>query len=321
MEKKFKNILTLGIDSSSLDSHHWNRIDSLTERRVSLSGDSKEIYQELSGTDCLLVAFGIPVTRELITAAPNLKYIGVMATAYNMIDVVYAREHNISVCNLIDYCTEAVAEFSFAVILDHLRQLDKLKKMTKTTKYSEVKTISIANMHIREIKNSIFGVIGLGHIGGRVAQIAAAFGADVRYHARSEKCSPYKFEKDLVNLIAQADFISINLPLTRETKNIINATHIKRIKHGVVVLNTSPMELIDISAMMERLSCGDITFIFDHFDPPFEKRYPQFSRYKNCHAYRMVGYITDESTLMKQKIFVENVESFLFGKPQNIVSY
>ena len=125
---KFKKITTIGISETSLNSEYWKKLDSLVEKRISLAKDSSDIKAELKDTDCLLVnPFAFKVDKEIIDMAPNLKYIGVLATAYGKVDYEYAASKNIIVCNIPGYSTEAVAELAFGVILENIRDLEKAK--------------------------------------------------------------------------------------------------------------------------------------------------------------------------------------------------
>ncbi|MBW3019647.1 hypothetical protein KY329_05715, partial [Candidatus Woesearchaeota archaeon] len=119
---RFKKILTLGINDASLDRKYWTKIDDSADKRVSLPKDSPKLMEELTDTDCLLVnPFVFKVDKGIIDAAPNLKYIGVLATAFGKIDCGYAASKNIVVTNIPNYSTEAVAEFVIGAILENLR--------------------------------------------------------------------------------------------------------------------------------------------------------------------------------------------------------
>ncbi|MEN9557807.1 MAG: hypothetical protein RL141_176 [Candidatus Parcubacteria bacterium] len=310
---KFKKILTIGIGASSLDAKYWESIDELGGQRVELPKDSPEIHTQLADTDCLLVAFGIPVTKEMIDIATNLKYIGILATAHGKVDTEYAKKKGIPVSNLAGYSTEAVAEFSMAVILESIRRLEEGKERGRTGNYSE------EGLTAREIRGSIFAVIGLGSIGKRVAEIANGFGADVRYWSRQKKDVPFTYQ-DVDMLIAEADFISLNVAQTPETEMFLNKHRIQSLKSGAVVLNTVPMECVDVDALAERLAVGDITFIFDHSDETPEEIMTKLSQFKNCIIYPPMAYITNEARIAKQRIFFENIEHFLDGSPTNTVN-
>ena len=179
---RFKKILMIGINESKLDSEYWKKIDVLTEKRVNLPKDSPAIMKELSDADCLLVNFGVKVGKEHMDSAPKLKYIGTFSIAYGIIDTEYARKKGITVCNLDGNTTkEAVAEFIFGAILEHIRELERGKKQAREGNYSEVGFVAT------EIKNKLFGILGLGRIGTSVAEIALGFHADVRYWSRNRK--------------------------------------------------------------------------------------------------------------------------------------
>jgi len=311
---KFKKTLIIDIDKPKLDSDYWKRIDSFTNKRVNIPKDSPEIKKQLTDTDCLLVNFGIKVDREDIDNAPNLKYIGVLATASGKIDIEYTKNKGIPVCTIPGYSTESVAEFVFAVILEQIRELEKGKRQAREENYSETGFSAI------EIKNRIFGIFGLGNIGSRVAEIALGFGADVRYWSQNRKKEfeekGIKYE-DADNLIPKCDFLSLHFAQTKDTENFLNKNRIQSIKKGAVVINTTPMELVDIDALEKRLQNRDITFILDHSDEMAAEDVKRLLQYKNCIIYPPIAYISEEARIAKQEIFVGNIEKFLKGPSTN----
>ncbi|MFH0711258.1 MAG: D-isomer specific 2-hydroxyacid dehydrogenase family protein, partial [Candidatus Aenigmatarchaeota archaeon] len=286
-------------------------------KRINVSKDSPEIKVQLTDTDCLLVGFGTKIDKQVIDSAPRLKYIGMLGTGYGNIDTDYAKSKNIVVTNVPGYSREAVAELVFGMILDHIRELEKAKKRANEKDYSD------SGYDASEIKNKLFGIIGLGRNGGRVAEIALGFGADVMYWSRNRKrdfeSKGVKFE-DADSLIAKCDFLSLHLSLNDGTKNFLNEKCIQKIKSGCVVVNTSPMELVDINALEKRLGKGDITFILDHSDEMNEGDLSRLSKYENCVIYPPIGYITKEAIIVKQEIFTKNIENFLKGSPTNKVN-
>jgi len=316
---KFKKILIIGIGKDSLTKETWGKIDRLTEKKVLLPADSKDIQKHLPTTDCLLVSFGITVDKEIIDRAPNLKYIGALSTGYGRIDDAYAAKKGIVVCNIPGYSTEAVAEFAFAIILEHIRELERGKGQARKGDYSEATFFGVS-----EIRGKKFGVIGLGQIGGRIAEIAHdGFEADTRYWSRTRK---KKYEKKGIKyqkvevLIKESDFLSLNLAYNKETEHFLNSERVKLIKPGAVVINLAPMELVDIKALEKRLKKGDITFILDHSDELSPANSRRLSKYKNCIIYPPIAYTTREATVAKQEIFFQNLENFLKGKPTNKVN-
>ncbi len=313
---KFKKILSIGVDENKLSSDYWKRIDTLADNKVILPKDSSGIKENLKDTDCLLVNFGINVTKEDIDSAPNLKYIGILATAFGKVDAAYAKSKGIVVCNLPGYSTESVAEFTLAAILETIRGLEEGKKRGRAGNVSE------EGISAMEIKGKVFGVIGLGNIGTRVAELAQGFNADVRYWSRNKKpeaeTKGIKYE-ELDSLISNATFLSINLAQTPDTEKILNQGRFQSLKEGSVVINTAPMELVDLDALVERLKKEDITFIFDHSDEMAEEDLKKLLPFENCIVYPPMAYITKEAALNKQEMFTSNIENFLNGTSKNVV--
>ena len=313
---KFKKILLINIPEQSLGEEYWKRIDKLSSQRVSLPKDDPKILKELKDTECLLVSFGLVVDKNMINAAPNLKYIGVLATAFGKIDIDYAKKKKVVVCNLAGYSTESVAEFSIAAILETIRGLEEGKKRARSGKYDETGILAW------EVKDKIFGVIGLGSIGRRVAEIAQGFGADTRYWSKNRKKDAEKRGiryESLDSLIQKADFLSINLAQNKDTEGIFNKTRFDNVKEGGVIVNTAPMELVDLDGLMQRLKKGDITFILDHSDEMNEEDLKKISKFESCIVYPPMAYITKEAAINRREMFTSNIENFLKGKPQNTV--
>ncbi len=313
---KFNKILLVGIAEAMLAPTYWKRIDALTSKKVFLPKDSLKIKEELKDADCLLVNFGVTVSKEDMDNAPSLKYIGVLATAYGKIDVVYAAKKKITVCNLAGYSTESVAEFVIAVILETIRGLEEGKRRGRSGNYSE------AGISVVEIKSRVFGIVGLGTIGLRVAELARGFGAEVKYWSRSRKMDAekkgIKYE-ELDRLISEADFISINLEQTKETENFFSKDIFAKVKSGAVIINTAPMDLIDIDGLVSRLKNKDITFILDHSDEMNGSDLKKISKYENCIIYPPMAYISKEAGIRRQEMFTSNIEAFLKGILRNTV--
>ncbi len=314
---KFKKLLLIGIDNQKLEPAFWKRIDAVTEKRVFVPKESPEIKRQLADADCVLLSLGSKFDKQDIDTASKLKYVGMLGTGYGRIDTAYAKTKGIVVTNIPGYSTEGVAEFVFAILLEHLRDLEKGKAQARAGDYSEF------GLGVKEIKRKVFGILGLGRIGSRVAEIALGFGADVRYWSRNRKTEiekkGAKYE-DADSLIKNSNFFSLHFALAKETENFLSAERIQKIKSGAVVINTAPMELINIPALENRLAKGDITFILDHSDEMSAEDSKKLSKHKNCIIYPPGAYLTKESTQLKQEIFVSNVENFLRGTPTNKVN-
>lgn len=314
---KFKKVLTINIAKFKLEDKYWKKISEISERQVDLEKDSLEIKNQLKDTDAVLIGFGVKIGKEEIDSAPELKYIGSLATGFGGVDIEYAKSKNIVVTNIPGYCTEAVAEFVIAMILDLLRELQRGRDQVRVENCSE------AGFSPTEIKGKKFGVLGAGRIGSRIAELAKAFGAEVNYWSRNIKENlenqGIKFE-DAETLISNSDFLSLNFSLSPETNEFLSEERIEKIKSGAVVVNAAPMELINLDALEKRLQKGDITFILDHADEMSSENLARFLKYKNCVIYPPIGYVSKEASIAKQEIFIDNLEKFLQGTPINRVN-
>ncbi len=310
---KFQKLLIINISDSALDSTYWQQLNALAETIVKVPKDDPSIMSELVDTDGLLVNFGIDVTKAMVDTALNLKYIGVLATAFGKIDIEYAASKNIPVCNLAGYSTESVAEFTIATILENIRDLEEGKQRGRSENYDE------SGIFAREIKGSNFVVLGLGDIGSRVAELAKGFGANISYWSRKSRNEIYNYG-EIDEVIAKADFLSINLAQAPETEQILSAERINTLKPGAVVVNTAPMELVDINGLATRLAKGDMTFILDHSDEMTKEELAKLQPYTNCIIYPPIAYITEEARQAKQNMFIGNAKSFLEGKIVNRVN-
>lgn len=317
---KFKKILMLGYADTDLGAEHWRRIDSLCQEKVRLPKDGPEIQKHLATCDCLLLKLGMSADKDTIDRASNLKYIGIFGTGVGRIEMKYAAKKGIAVCNIGGYYVEAVAELTFALILEHLRDVARANAQARMGNFDES-----SYFYTSEIRGKMFGVIGLGHVGGRVVEIAKdGFDADIRYWSRNRK---QKYEakgikyQTIATLLKECDFISLNLACVKgETENFLNAERLSQVKSGAIIINLAPIDLVDTNALENRLKVGDITYIMDHSDDLSAEDAKRLASYGNCIIYPPIGYTTKESSLLKKEMFVENLENFLKGKPTNKVN-
>ena len=312
---KFKKAILINIADSLLDQKYWDKIDGLVETRISIDREDPELHDKIKDADLLLLGFQVPIGKDIIDAMPNLKLISILATAYGTVDLEAARAKGITVCNIADYSTEAVAEFTIAAILYELRG------MAEAIRRREDGDWNFTGIRARELKGSRFGVIGLGNIGNRVAELAEGFGANVSYWSRSKKEVNFKYEDDLNSLIANNDIISINVAETDDTIDLLNSDNIPLIPKGGILISTVPATVVNTEALTSRLAKKDITFIFvNHPRPSLEPELAKINDFTNVTGYPAIGFITDEAIIAKQESFIANLENFVNGNPQNIVS-
>lgn len=303
----------MDFNGSEMADNEWQEIDALAEKRVLISGDAAAEHKD---SEVLLVKLGAKVGKDLLDKFPNLKYVGMLGTGYGGIDTEYAASKDITVTNIADYATEAVAEFTFGILIEWCRGLGRGLKLAWDGTYEDDKPGM-------EIKGKKFGVIGLGDIGLRTAELAQAFGADVSYWSRTlKKDAEAKgiHYAELDKLLANSDIISLNLALNPETEGIINAGRVALIRQDAIFINPSPMELIDFDALVRRLKKQDMVFMLDHSDEMSKEQLEQLKPLNTCRVYPAIAYLTREASALKKRIYIDNLKNFLEGKPTNKVN-
>jgi len=309
---KFKKAVFVNIADSHFEQKYWDQIDELIESRVSLEREHPKLMDELQDCDCLCLGFQVPVGKDVFDAAPNLKLINILATAFGTVDLDEAAKRDIPVCNLADYSTESVAEFTIAAILYEIRNIEEGLKRARSGNYD------FSGIKAKELRNSNFGVIGLGSIGNRVAELAAGFGANVSYWSRNEKDTSFK-RQDLDELLSSCAYISVNVAEATETTGLLNSDNLSLIKPGSVLISTVPPPIVDTDALVKRLAKNDMTYISDHPDEMTEEELAKIKDFENCVLYPPIAFVSDEAQIAKQTIFIANMSGFLGGNVQNKV--
>jgi len=305
----------LGFSGDELEDSYWTELDDLTNKRVLVASEAE--LDDNTDAEGLLVKLGAKVPKELIDKLPNLKYIGMLGTGYGGIDVSHAASKGITVTNIADYATDGVAEFTFGILIEWCRGVSRALGLAWDGVYEDDEHPGM------EIKGKKFGVIGLGNIGKRTAELAQAFGCDVTYWSRTRKqdveAKGIKYQ-ELDGLLTNSDIITLNLALSPETEGIITADRIKKIKHDAIFINPSPMELINFEALVSRLKQNDMVFMLDHSDEMTEEQLKVLKPLDRCKVYPAIAYSTREANQLKKRIYVDNVKNYLDGKPINKVN-
>lgn len=314
----FNKMLMLNYKEADLEQPYWNRIDKISAAKVLISADDPSVATHLVDTDCLVVKLGMAVDRTMMDKAPSLKYIGVLGTGFGRIDVNYASQRGITVCNVAGYSTESVAEFGIGVLLQFFRDLSRAQEEGRKGNYSE------ASFMGTDLRNKSVGIIGLGRIGGRFAELLArGFGADTRYWNRTRRQVDEGVGtryQEVEDLLREADIVSLHLAYNPATEGFLSSTRLQLIKPGAILLNLSPMELVNFDALEQRLEKGDITLIIDHADELTDQQAQALSRHPNCIMYPPIANITSEASAARQDVFVGNLENFLARSPTNKVN-
>lgn len=262
-----------------------------------------------------------PLTKETLAQLPKLKYIGVLATGYNIVDIEAARELGITVTNVPSYSTSSVAQFVFALILAFCHRVELHSDAVRDGEWSNSLDFCFTKAPLMDLENKTIGIIGYGRIGERVAQIAKAFGmrvlvAESRYSSTQNDVPRVSWERVFI----ESDFISLHTPLTEATKEMINADVLKLMKPTSYLINTGRGPLIKEQDLAAALNDGQIAgAALDvlSVEPPSADN-PLLTA-KNCIITPHIAWATLEARQRLMVITVDNVRSFLDGNPINVV--
>lgn len=223
------------------------------------SNDKNEIIKRAKDAEILLVCYA-KITREIIENLPKLEYIGVLSTGFDNIDLNACRERNIAVTNVPSYGTEAVAQFALALLLEITSRVGHHDREIKNGRWEKAGFWYFGDYPLIELYGKTIGIIGLGKIGLAAAKIYKAMGMEVLAYNRSESDKAKEVVKyvNLDEIYEKSDIIDLHLPLTKDTRNIINEDSISRMKDGVIIINTARGPLIDEKALMAGLDSGKV---------------------------------------------------------------
>lgn len=299
----------------------WAGFEALGEVVVYDRTAPEDIISRATGANAVIVNKTVLSAQTIAALAPQLKYIGVLATGYNVVDVAAAKENGIPVCNIPTYGTQAVAQFVFALLLELCHHVGDHSKDVKNGEWSKCPDFCFWNTPLIELCDKTFGVIGFGRIGQATARIAAAFGMKIVAFDSYVKESDFASMVSLDELLACSDVISLHCPLFDETKGIINATSIAKMKDNVMIINTSRGPLIDEAALAEALQSGkvagagiDVVSV-----EPIADNNPLLAA-PNCIITPHIAWAPKESRLRLMNIAVDNLKAFISGNVQNKVN-
>lgn len=262
------------------------------------------------------------LTREIILNAGNLKYIGVLATGTNVVDLAAARERGVTVTNVPAYATESVAQLTFALLLELTTRVGEHAQSVRSGDWSRSPDFCYWKGPMLELSGSTLGLIGFGHIAQAVARIGLAFGMKVIVNVRKARPDlPGICFVDQETLFRQSDVVSLHCPLTTETERLINFERLGWMKPTAFLLNTGRGGLIDEAALANALNAGQISgagLDVLSTEPPSPENPLVLA--KNCIITPHVGWATHAARSRLMQAAVENVAAFLNGTPQNIVS-
>lgn len=290
-----------------------NRIDFAPEHVIRTIGDAEIIFTNKT-----------PLPKGVLEKVPSVKYIGVLATGYNVVDTVAAKELGITVTNIPTYGTTAVAQFTFALLLEMCHHVgahgDAVKKGDWTTSVD----FCFWNYPLIELAGKTMGLIGFGRIGQATAKIAQAFGLNILAYdshqdpaLESETCK----YATLGELLERSDIISLHCPLFDSTKGIINKESIAKMKDGVMIINTSRGPLVVEQDLGDALDSGKVAgAAVDVVSSEPIAAGNSLLKAKNCIITPHIAWAPKESRTRLMDIAVGNLGAFLKGSPVNVVN-
>ena len=262
------------------------------------------------------------INREMMAQLPQLKYIGVLATGYNVVDIEAAHERGIIVTNVPAYSTESVAQMVFAHLLTVTNRTEHYAIQNRQGRWSKNPDFCYWDFPHLELAGKTFGIVGLGNIGRRVAEIALAFGMKVKaLTSKSADTLPACIEKaDLEVLLATSDVISLHCPLTDTTRHLINRDTLSKMRPSAILINTGRGPLVDDQAVASALAKGQLAaFCADVLtEEPPKANNPLLNQPK-AFITPHIAWATEEARSRLLQVAISNVRAFLNAKPQNIV--
>lgn len=321
MKEKLKAVILDGYTENPGDIS-WENIEKLVDLTVYPRTPQEEVFERAKEADILIVN-KVPVTRELITGLPNLKFVATLATGYNQIDCEALKEKGIPVSNIPAYSTNAVAQMVFAYILELINKVSEYTADVKSGTWSKCDDFCYWNSPLYELDGKTLGIIGFGKIGKRVSEIANAFGMKTLAYTPSGKKDGVEnvVFTDMDTVIKTSDFITVHCPLTESTKNLIDAEFISKLKSNAFIINTARGGVTNEHDVAEALKNGKLagygTDVLST-EPPSPDN-PLLSA-PNCLITPHIAWAAFETRLRLMGILEENIKAFLNGAPVNVVN-
>ena len=300
----------------------WKEFENIGEITVYDRTSPSEVVERALGSEAILTNKTV-LDGETLRRLPGLKYIGVLATGYNVVDIAEARRLGIIVTNIPAYSTMSVAQKVFALLLAVTDRVEHYALENRNGKWSHNPDFCWWDTPLTELAGKNFGIIGLGNIGMAVSRIALAFGMNVlAYTSKEQEHLPDGVTKtELTDLFSRSDIISLHCPLTEKTQHIINASSLKLMREGAILINTGRGPLIDEKAVAEALEegklyafCGDVLST----EPPSEEN--PLLKAPRSFITPHIAWATLEARTRLMDIAYSNLKAWAGGNPRNVVN-
>ena len=264
-----------------------------------------------------------PITEEILDACPDIRFIAVLATGYNIVDVRAARRHGIPVANVPGYAGPIVAQATIALMLEVFSKVGIHDASVHRGDWTKTPYFCYTCGPILEVAGKTLGIIGLGDIGTRVARIASAMGMKILAHTRTERpvdLPDFRYGT-LEEVLSEADVLSLHVPLFPETERLIRKETLQLMKKEAVLINTSRGGLLDEQAVADALNSGRIAAaaLDVLVEEPMDPSCPLLTA-KNCIITPHIAWASDDAISKIKKVTHENVQAFLNGEELNVVN-
>jgi glycerate dehydrogenase len=321
MNKHTMNIVILdgyGLNPGDLS---WDAFEALGACTVYPRTAPEEVVSRALGADVLLTNKTV-LTAAHMAALPTLKYIGVLATGYNVVDLEAAHARGIVVTNIPAYSTDSVAQMAFAHLLHITQRVGHYAQENARGRWASSADFCYWDYPLTELAGKVCGIVGYGHTGQATARIALAFGMQVRvYTSKPQSALPAGVLKStLEDVFAQSDVVSLHCPLTPDTHHLVNAAHLATMKPTAILLNTGRGPLVDEAALADALSAGRLRAAGVDVlatEPPAADN-PLLSA-PNCFVTPHIAWATLEARTRLMHIAADNLQAFLRGEEKNRV--
>jgi len=309
------------LNPGDLSWHGFEELGEVTVYDRTSYTDKQEIIERIGDAEAILTN-KTPITADVLKACPQLTYIGVLATGYNVVDLAAAKEQGITVTNIPSYSTNAVAQATFALLLEVTNQVGHHNRSVHQGDWQTSKDFSYWQTPLMELAGKTIGLIGYGAIAQAVATIAHAFQLKVIYFNHRPKPAQADWAKQvsLAELYQEADIISLHVPQFPETEKMIDRTALAQMKSSAILINTARGGLIDEAAVAEALQTGQIAALAADVvsKEPIAADNPLLQA-PNCYLTPHIAWAPVETRRRLMGIAVANLSGFKAGTPQNVV--
>ena len=300
----------------------WEPLAQMGDLTVYDRTTPEEVEERAADAEIVLTNKVVLDARQL-AKLPKLRYIGVLATGYNVVDIAEAKRRNIIVTNIPAYSTQSVAQMTFAHILNIVGQVGHYARLNRDGRWSESRDFCYWDTPLRELSGMTLGIVGLGNIGMSVARIAIAFGMEVFALTGKEQTSlPEGLQKtSLDHLLAVSDILTLHCPLTESTREMINAKSISKMKKGAIIINTGRGPLVNEQEVADALQSGHLAAYGADVlsvEPPSADN--PLLHAPNAYITPHIAWATFEARTRLMDIATANVRAFLDGKPIHSIS-